>query len=57
MEVFFPGPTWHYVGLACEVPERGAYKRQWIGTRPVVMVRDAADAVHVLENRCAHRGR
>ena len=56
MQVFFEGPNWNYVGLECEVPERGAYKRSWIGTRPVLLVRDEADALHVLENRCAHRG-
>ncbi|MEI7446480.1 MAG: aromatic ring-hydroxylating dioxygenase subunit alpha [Burkholderiales bacterium] len=55
MDLFFAGPTWNYVGLDCEVPEPGCYKRQWIGTRPVVMVRDRDGSIHVLENRCAHR--
>ncbi|MFZ4758321.1 MAG: aromatic ring-hydroxylating dioxygenase subunit alpha [Burkholderiaceae bacterium] len=55
MDLFFAGPTWNYVGLACEVPEHGCYKRQWIGTRPVVMVRNQAGAINVFENRCAHR--
>lgn len=55
MEVFFAGRTWNYVGLACEVPETGSYKRQWIGTRPVVMVRNEAGEINVFENRCAHR--
>jgi hypothetical protein len=49
MDLFFAGPTWNYVGLACEVPEPGCYKRQWIGTRPVVMVRNQAGAINVFE--------
>ena len=55
MDLFFAGDTWNYVGLACEVPEVGAFKRQWIGTRPVVMVRNKAGHINVFENRCAHR--
>lgn len=55
MDVFFAGKTWNYVGLACEVPEPGCYKRQWIGTRPVIMVRNQAGEINVFENRCAHR--
>lgn len=56
MEVFQLGPTWNYVGLECEIPEPGCFKRSWVGTRPVVMVRREDGAVSVLENRCAHRG-
>ena len=37
MDVFFAGDTWNYVGLECEVPEVGSFKRQWIGDRPVVI--------------------
>src|SRR3546814_8512804 len=33
MDVFFGGKTWNYVGLDCEVPEPGCYKRNWIGDR------------------------
>ena len=39
LETFFYGPTWNYVGLACEVPGPGDFKRHWIGERNVVMVR------------------
>jgi anthranilate 1,2-dioxygenase large subunit len=55
MEVFFEGPNWNVVGLECEVPKPGTYKRSWIGIRPVLLVRDEAGAIQVLENRCAHR--
>ena len=56
LETFFYGPTWNYVALECELPERGSYKRSWIGERQVVVVRGEKDAIHVWENRCAHRG-
>lgn len=56
MDVFFAGQTWNYVGLECEVPETGSYKRNWIGNRPVIMVRTETGDLNVLENRCAHRG-
>lgn len=55
MEIFFAGKTWNYVGLACEVPEVGSFKRNWIGDRPVVMVRADDDEIVVMENRCAHK--
>ncbi len=56
LETFFYGPTWNYVGLACEVPGPGDFKRHWIGERNVVMVRGRGGEVSVLENRCAHKG-
>ena len=56
METFFYGRSWNYVALDCEVPEPGAYKRSWIGTRQVIVVRQKDGGVAVLENRCAHRG-
>ncbi|MEZ5649882.1 MAG: SRPBCC family protein [Burkholderiaceae bacterium] len=55
MELFFHGDTWNYVALECEVPEPGCFKRQWIGTRPVVVVRNKDGDINVFENRCAHR--
>jgi len=55
MDVFFYGNTWNYVGLDCEVPDVGSFKRSWVGERQVIVVRDR-DGIKVLENRCAHRG-
>ncbi|MGE4239419.1 aromatic ring-hydroxylating dioxygenase subunit alpha [Ramlibacter sp.] len=55
MQQFFAGDTWNYIGLECEIPEVGMYRRSWIGTRPVIMVRDKTGEINVLENRCAHR--
>ena len=55
LDTFFAGDSWNFVGLECELPGVGDFKRAWIGNRQVVVVRDG-DGVNVLENRCAHRG-
>ncbi len=55
MQTFFGGDAWHFVGLDCEIPEIGNFKRAWIGDKQVIVVRDK-DGVNVVENRCAHRG-
>ncbi len=59
-QLFYKG-HWCYVGLECEVPKAGDFKRTKIGERSVVMVRERGrpgqpDQIHVLENLCAHRG-
>jgi salicylate 5-hydroxylase large subunit len=61
MEQLFYKDHWCYVGLECEIPKAGDYKRTQIGERSVVMVRERGrpgqpDQIHVVENRCAHRG-
>jgi salicylate 5-hydroxylase large subunit len=61
MEQLFYKDHWCYVGLECEIPKTGDYKRTQIGERSVVMVRERGrpgqpDQIHVVENRCAHRG-
>ena len=56
LDLFFYGRSWNYVALECEIPEKGSFKRSWIGERQVVVVRGDNDAVHIWENRCAHRG-
>src|SRR5215468_4441388 len=55
-ERIFGGPSWCYVGLAAEVPQIGDFKRTFVGDKSVVLTRDADGALHVLANRCAHRG-
>lgn len=56
LDLFFYGRSWNYVALECEIPEKGSFKRSWIGERQVVVVRGENDEVHIWENRCAHRG-
>lgn len=48
--------TWIYIGHESQVPEKGNYITLNYGKVPVVMVRDNDDKVHVLHNRCGHKG-
>ncbi len=56
LERFFYRGHWCYVGLECEVPEVGDFKRTAIGERSVILVRGKDGGLNVVENRCAHRG-
>ncbi|MDH4050516.1 MAG: aromatic ring-hydroxylating dioxygenase subunit alpha [Rubrivivax sp.] len=56
LERFFYRGHWCYVGLSCEVPAPGDFRRSAVGERSVIMVRDKDGAIRVVENRCAHRG-
>jgi anthranilate 1,2-dioxygenase large subunit len=55
-ERIFRGRTWNFVGLAAEIPNPGDYKTSFVGDTPVIVSRDAQGKLHVLVNRCAHRG-
>ena len=48
--------SWIYIGHESQVPEPGNYITLSYGKVPVVMVRDNKDEVHVLHNRCGHKG-
>ncbi|MEZ5659597.1 MAG: aromatic ring-hydroxylating dioxygenase subunit alpha [Burkholderiaceae bacterium] len=48
--------TWIFVGHDSQIPNRGDYFTTEIGRVPVIMIRGEDDAVHVLMNRCAHKG-
>ena len=48
--------TWIYVGHESQVRDCGDFYTADIAGQPVVMVRDANGAIHVLLNRCAHKG-
>jgi salicylate 5-hydroxylase large subunit len=56
LDRIFEGPTWSYVALECEIPNRGDYKRSAIGERSVLLVRGEDGTVRGFLNRCAHRG-
>ncbi len=48
--------TWLFVGHASEVPHPGDYKSDALLGQPIVMTRDGNGNIHVLFNRCRHRG-
>jgi len=56
LEHIFRGRTWSYVGLEAEVPTEGSFRTTHIGDTPVILSRAKTGRVHVLVNRCAHRG-
>jgi salicylate 5-hydroxylase large subunit len=56
LDRFFYGPHWSYVGLEVEIPNVGDFKTTFIGERGVIVTRDVSGEIHVLENRCQHKG-
>jgi len=50
------GRVWIFVGHESQVPNPGDYITAVVARQPVVMVRQPDGAVHVLFNRCGHRG-
>lgn len=48
--------TWVYVGHESEVPKPNDFVMKSLGPEPVIMTRDSAGKVHLLLNRCSHRG-
>jgi phenylpropionate dioxygenase-like ring-hydroxylating dioxygenase large terminal subunit len=48
--------TWVFVGHESEVAAPGDYVRKRLATQDVIMTRDGDGQVHLLLNRCAHRG-
>jgi phenylpropionate dioxygenase-like ring-hydroxylating dioxygenase large terminal subunit len=48
--------TWVFVGHESEVPQAGDYVRKKLGLQDVIMTRDRDGQLHLLLNRCSHRG-
>ena len=48
--------TWVYVGHVSEVPNSNDFILKSIGPQSVIMTRDRDGNIHLLLNRCAHRG-
>jgi len=56
LDLIFYGDCWGYVALEAEIPKPGDFKSASIGERPVIVTRAEDGSVHVVANRCAHRG-
>jgi phenylpropionate dioxygenase-like ring-hydroxylating dioxygenase large terminal subunit len=54
-EHFFAN-TWNYIGHDSQIPNPGDYISVEVAGRPLMAVRHTDGAVHVLMNRCAHKG-
>jgi phenylpropionate dioxygenase-like ring-hydroxylating dioxygenase large terminal subunit len=50
------GRAWLYIGHESQVPRQGDFVAAWMGRQPVIMIRHGDGEVHVLHNRCPHRG-
>ncbi len=50
------GRMWIYVGHESQIRKPGDFLCTRIGREPVILSRHADGSVHVLHNRCAHRG-
>ncbi len=48
--------TWVYVGHESEIPNAHDYALKSIGLQPIIMSRGSDGNVHLLLNRCTHRG-
>ncbi|MDC3348365.1 aromatic ring-hydroxylating dioxygenase subunit alpha [Paracoccaceae bacterium] len=48
--------AWIFVGHESQTPNKGDYFTTQIGDQPVIQVRHKADEIHVLYNRCPHKG-
>lgn len=47
---------WVYVGHVSEVPKVNDFVMKSIGPEPVLMTRDREGQIHLMHNRCPHRG-
>ena len=50
------GRAWVYVGHESQIPKAGDFVTTTMGKTPVVLVRHQDGEVHVLRNRCGHKG-
>ena len=55
MERLF-GRAWVFVGHHSQIPKAGDYYCTEIGRHPVILTRHDDGSIHVLVNRCTHRG-
>ena len=50
------GAAWIFVAHESQLQARGDFVRTRIGSEPVIVVRHTDGTIHVLRNRCMHRG-
>lgn len=55
MELVF-GRAWQFVGHASMIPNNGDYHSLYMGEDPIIVARGEDGDVHVLLNKCRHRG-
>ncbi len=48
--------AWIFVGHESQTPNKGDYFATQVGNQPVIQVRHKPDDIHVLYNRCPHKG-
>lgn len=48
--------SWIYIGHESQVPNAGDYWTTWVGKERMILCRHDNGSVHVLYNRCPHRG-
>ena len=48
--------AWIFVGHDSQTPNMGDYFTTQIGDQPVIQVRHSDGEIHVLHNRCPHKG-
>lgn len=48
--------TWVFVGHDSQTPNKGDYFTTQIGNQPVIQVHHSDNEIHVLHNRCPHKG-
>jgi phenylpropionate dioxygenase-like ring-hydroxylating dioxygenase large terminal subunit len=48
--------SWVYIGHKSEIPEKGDYRRRYIGKDPFIFVHDENDDIQVIWDSCRHRG-
>ncbi len=50
------GRTWQFVGHTSMIPNAGDYVSGYMGEDPIILTRHTDGTVHVLLNKCRHRG-
>ena len=50
------GSAWVFVGHESEIPRAHDFVTRRFGGRPIILTRDRAGEIHILFNRCAHKG-